>query len=288
MKRSYLEAFSLFPKTDVTIVFSPSENFLKKTSRRFNLGDGKDAILQAASIHEASGELYGDIHYAAKLDYLAMLIGKALGRLKGPRLKKMGRDEFKRVLDEAQEEGKILGFGASVLLLYPMVVEYVEPREYDLEDRLYITTGAGGWNGRKGTLRGQPIGKREYIRDMKERLGVPIEHIMDVYAFTENFAAYRGLWDDEYGDFVFEVPDNVKAYALNVEENRPANPGRDGILVVYTPYGHEGFAGAAVRQSDIVRVVDAYDDGSLRRFTYIRRAGKDERGCAFEMSHGVR
>ncbi|RLI99761.1 MAG: hypothetical protein DRP03_02625 [Candidatus Aenigmatarchaeota archaeon] len=287
MKQSYIDAFSLFPKTDETIVFSPPESFIKKASQRFSLGDGKDAILQAAIIHEASKEIYNNMYYAARPDYLAMIIKKMLGTLKGPILKRMSKDEFRMILDDALVDKKILGFGASVILLYPMVLEYTEPGDYDFHDNLYITTGAGGWSGRKGTLRGEPIDKKKYIRDMEERLGIPVEHIMDVYAFTENFAAYRGLWDEEYGDFVFEVPDNVKAYAIN-DKGRPAKAGEYGVFAVYSPYGHEGFAGAAIKQNDKVMVVETNEDGSLRRFTHIERIGKDGRGCAFEMSTGVR
>lgn len=287
MKESYLTAFRAFPPTDVSIVFSPPESFLKRASQRFSLDDGKEAILQVALIHEASRDYYGEIHYAATPKYLEMLIRKLLHTLRGPVLKKMSRREFRKIIEDAHEEGKTLGFGASVILLYPMVMEYVNPGEFNFENRMYVTTGAGGWKGKKGTLQGNPIDKKDYIENLCERFGISSDQIMDVYAFTENFAAYRGLWDDDIGDFVFEVPGGVKVYAMS-EQGKIAKPGEDGIFIVYSADGHEGFAGAAIEQNDIVRVIEVYEDGSLRKFTNIRRRGSESRGCAYEMSSGVR
>ena len=278
MKLAYTDAFLGLPVQDAYLLFSPPPKFLRQISQRFKLDDGKDAILQVAIVLQAAEKYYNLMRPTVTPETIN-------GKLQ---LHNMGPEEFKSFLDEMFQQERTLAIGPSVILLYPTVLNSLQPGEREFGDKLYVLTGAGGWDGRKGSMRSEPIAKSQFIEDLCERLGIEPTQFMDIYAFTENYAAYKGYWDPEIKDFVYEVPPNIAAYALQ-DSGNIAPVGERGVFVVYSAKGHEGFAGAAIKQSDTVIPLQYNKDGTLAKFTGISRVkGQDSKGCAYTMSEGVK
>ena len=152
-----------------------------------------------------------------------------------------------------------------------------------------FVTGAGGWDGKKGTTQGDAIDKAEFVVEMCAKFSIPASAIptnfVDVYGTAENGKAQAGFFSTDYGDYVFEVGDDVKMYVVDGEGGL-AREGVQGSPRFISPYGVEGNAGACLQQSDSVTVVSLADDGSVKRFTHVARASLAS--CAYEHAEGVR
>jgi hypothetical protein len=197
-------------------------------------------------------------------------------------------------LERAEAERRPVGVCMSVLILYPALQAL--PRSFDLGGNAYIHTGAGGWDGKKGTAVGEPIRKPTYVREVAERLGIPEDawatNIRDGYGTTENGKAQSGGYSREWEDFVYEIGDDVLLYLIDPVTEQPVGAGGRGFPRFLSPHGVEGFAGACVQQKDLITAVATNPDGSVRAFTHIARStGSEDAGgvsCALTMVDEVR
>jgi hypothetical protein len=203
-------------------------------------------------------------------------------------------DQLRAHLDRAEGDGAPIGLCMSVLMLYPVVRSL--PRTYNLGERAYILTGAGGWDGKKGTAVGEPIHKPTYVREVAETLSIPESawetNFRDVYGTSENGKAQLGTYSRAFEDFVYRVGDDVRLYVIDPVTETPSSVGGRGYPRFVSAAGVEGFAGVCVQQQDLVTLVEMAADGSAAAFTHIARSAGTEGsggvGCALEMSEEVR
>jgi len=289
---SFARAYQKVPSCKM-LVFSPDPQFLEKAGKRFAIDD-RPIELYAVVPTLAAEKVFDGVDYMARLNLVRTLWIMAKTRGKGRPVLDLQKQVLTRILEEAERTGSQIALGASVLMLYPAIKNL--SRKYNLGGNVYFVTGAGGWEGKKGTLVGDPIDKPKFIEDMCEKLGIPEDAVetnfWDIYGTTENGKAIAGAYSREFGDFVFEVEGEVKLYVIDPVSGKPAKEGEKGFPRFISPIGVEGFAGGCVQQSDLVTVVSLFDDGSVHRFTHISRASGDEGpgglGCAYEMVEGVR
>ncbi len=269
-----------------SLFFTPDRGFLERSWQRHSV-DGR-CTRPYATVPMGEAERVYD-----KLEYLAELNAAETQR-HGEAVLDLRRDRLADALEYAEREGSAIGFSFSVLLLYPALKAL--PRRYELGANAYVLTGAGGWDGKKGSAVGEPIHKPTFVRETAERLGIPEQawetNFLDIYGTTESGKAQAGRYSREAGDFLYEVGDEVRLYVIDPTTGRPAREGERGYPRFLSPYGVEGFAGACVQQKDLVTVVSARDDGAVTCFTGIARAsgaeGQGGVGCALEMAEGVR
>jgi len=290
MLESYLAAYSKTPGTDLTLVLSPSHTFAtsKNVVRRLELDDGRRALPQYAVPLRGAESHFHDLRYVVRIDMLRTLSNMIVGNRR-PVFRTESRTALRKLLAKAKRNGLSVTLCPNVLLLYPAVMRY-DIGELELGDRAFVLTGAGGWGGKKGIFNGEPIDKRTYVADLCTRLGIPRgmakERFFDIYAFTENHAAHFGSWSDDLSDFVFETAGDTVVYAMNPQTGKPVGPGEVGMFSVISPAGCERTAGVCVVQDDLVKVIDSYRDGSVKRFTGVRRTESSagaSAGCAYSM-----
>ncbi|MBN1965259.1 MAG: hypothetical protein JW910_11485 [Anaerolineae bacterium] len=276
-----------------SVAFSPTADFLQKVGERFAI-DERPVLFYAVIPSRTAAAVFQDMDSLAQLNTLKTLWAMVKSRGKGRPVLELQTHMLRAAIENAVQTRTDLVFSASVLMLYPALSAL--PGPYALGDNAHFLTGAGGWDGAKGTTSGAAIHKPTYVREMSEKFGLlperANEHFWDIYGTTENGKAQVGHYVPEYEDFVFTVEeDTVRLYVIDPVSGEPATAGGQGYPRFVSPHGVDGFAGACVQQNDIVTVVSTNDDGSVRQFTHIGRAsggeGEGGVGCAFEMVEGV-
>ncbi|MCD6590560.1 MAG: hypothetical protein J7K72_01150 [Candidatus Aenigmarchaeota archaeon] len=302
--RSYKEAFSKAPDTDIGLMFCPELEFMEYVSKgRLEKIDDKEMLMYALIGARAAAEKVREKFYMLKLRSKPKLVYEVVrSKLTGSSFTPLyfSKNDFLTGLLKAEEEGKSILLGGSVLVMYPAVLELKKAgKKFKLDDRVYVITGAGGWDGVKGNTRWKPINKSQFVRDLSEVFDIPPEEaerrFIDNYGTTEDGMSHSGYFSKKLGDFIFEVAEGMKLYLL--KPNSPLknpevikNPDEPGIPLFISPYGKEGHAGVAIEQGDLIEAISFNDDYSVRKFTGVRRATDRDRGhsCAFGMIKDVR
>jgi hypothetical protein len=289
---SFTKAYSSVPACKA-LAFSPNVDFLRNVGQRFAI-DEHPVTFYATVPSVAAENFFIDMDYMARLNTLRTVWTMAITRGKGRPVLDVQLKLLEKALQAAQTNQTPLAFASSILMLYPTLKGL--PGSYPLGENAYFVTGAGGWDGKKGTMQGSSITKPQYVADMCQKFNIPEAAVpnsfRDIYGTTENGKAQLGSYSPEHEDFVFEVGDDVKLYIIDPIDGKLAASGQKGFPRFVSPYGVEGFAGACIQQSDIVTVVSTHDDGSVRQFTHISRSSGGEGaggvGCAYELVEGVR
>ncbi len=289
---SFARAYRKAPECKA-VAFMPDIDFLKKVGQRFAIDD-RPVRFYATVPAEAAEKAFGNMDYLVKLNKLKTIWSMVKTGGKGRPVMEIQENILLSGIQAALRNETRLVFAVSVLILHPFLKGL--SKKYRLGRNAFFVTGAGGWDGKKGTNRGDPVIKSAFVRDMCEKFGIPescIEtNFRDIYGTTENGKAQAGLYSQEHRDYVFEVEDDAKLYVINPVDGRPAKIGGRGYPRFISPHGTDGFAGACVQQNDLVTVVSLFDDGSVKQFTHISRAsgesGAGGAGCAYELAEGVR
>lgn len=271
---------------DVALVCSPDPDVLARSGSRVAIDDRPTWPYATVPLRQANAS-YPEVHWLVQPRI-------ADGAPDGTPVLEFQHECLLEQLERAEAERRPVGVCMSVLILYPALQAL--PRAFDLGRNAYIHTGAGGWDGKKGTAVGEPIHKPTYVRDVAERLGIPEDawatNIRDGYGTTENGKVQSGGYSREWEDFVYELGDDVLLYLIDPVTEQPVGAGGRGFPRFLSPYGVEGFAGACVQQQDLITAVATNPDGSVRAFTHIARStGPDDAGsvgCALTMAEEVR
>jgi hypothetical protein len=284
--RSYAEAYRKAPACDKMLAFNAAIQFLKTVGSRFAIDD-HTVDLFALIPSMTADAVFPAMDALVCLNTPRTIWAMIKTRGKGRPVLNVDRKRLLRTVRQAERNSTKLAFASVVLMLYPSLRGL--PGCYRLGENAIFITGAGGWDGKKGTTQGDAIDKPRFVADMCEKFGIPASAIstnfVDVYGTAEDGKAQAGFFSREYDDFVFEVGDDVKIYVINAQGGL-AREGEQGSPRFVSPYGVEGYAGACLQQSDIVTVVSLSDNGSVQRFTHIARASLAS--CAYEHTEGVR
>jgi hypothetical protein len=283
--RSYTEAYRKAPTCDKILAFSAANQFLETVGPRFAIDDHQVDLF--ALIPSTTAEEIFDMEALVCLNTPLTIWAMVRTRGKGRPVLGVDKKLLLKTVQEAERNGTKLAFASIVLMLYRALREL--RGSYRLGEDAIFVTGAGGWDGKKGTTQGEAIDKSRFVADMCEKFSIPASAVstnfVDVYGTAENGKAQAGFFSHEHSDFVFEVGDDVKMYVIDAQGGL-ARAGEQGSPRFVSPYGVEGYAGARLQQSDTVTVVSLSDDGSVGRFTHMARASLAS--CAYEHTEGVR
>ncbi len=183
-----------------------------------------------------------------------------------------------RKLEEAQEAKKSVILGGSVIFTYLFLTWLKEKGvKFQLGDMGYVSTGAGGWDGRKGNVNlEEEIDKQRYVELTQEVLDIPIENILDGYGTAEFPLMCSGRYSQEFKDFLYHNPE-MHVIIRRKGDLSPVNSGERGFIELLTSET-EGYPGAAILTDDTALLVS---DEEYPVFTNIRRSStSDKTGCA--------
>ena len=284
--QSYTEAYRKAPTCDKMLAFSAANQFLETIGPRFAIDDHKVdlfALIPSMTAEAVFSDMDALVHLNKTRTIWKMI--RTLG--KGRPVLEVDKEHLLEAVQQAAQNGTRLAFASVVLMLYPAVKAL--PGGFRLGENAIFVTGAGGWDGKKGTTQGDAIDKADFVVEMCAKFSIPASAIttnfVDVYGTAENGKAQAGFFSPKHGDYVFEVGDDVRMYVVD-PEGKLAREGEQGSPRFVSPYGVEGYAGACLQQNDTVTVVACADHGSVQRFTHITRPS--QASCAYEHAEGVR
>ncbi|QAA35158.1 acyl-protein synthetase [Clostridium manihotivorum] len=167
-------------------------------------------------------------------------------------------EAFKRYIQFHDKKNHHLSVRGSTLLIYNTIKqlrEIISPVE--LGEKVIVSTGGGGWDGKKGTISiGTQIPRRQFVEEVSSFLGIPQESFVDTYSFTENSLPIHGHYSKEHGDYLFHVPNAGKVIIRDIKTLKPlSNVGDKGVIQILNAYGTSTFAGASVLVDDIGEIV---------------------------------
>lgn len=181
--------------------------------------------------------------------------------------------------------------GSSLLLynIYEQLKEKISPVE--LGSTSIVSTGGGGWDGRKGTVNtGVKIEKWRFVENLSTFLGIPEENFIDTYSFTENSFPISGHYSKKYKDYLFHVPKWGRIIIRDTKTLKPLkNVGDRGFLQVLNAYGTSAFSGASLLVDDIAEIVSTTHcpecgrEGTIIRIIE-RVRGSEAKGCGATLS----
>jgi len=189
------------------------------------------------------------------------------------------KEQAIRQLERAESTGSTIILGGSVIFTY-LFLGWLKKKKirFQLGNKGFISTGAGGWDGKKGNFNlGEEIDKEEYVELAHQVLGIPIDHILDGYGTTEFPFMFYGRYSPEFKDFLYHTPPHAHVIIRRKDDLRPADIGERGFIELLTSEV-DGYPGAAILTDDTALLVS---DGKDPIFTNIRRASTSfKAGCA--------
>jgi len=160
-----------------------------------------------------------------------------------------------------RKEDDFIVLGGNTILLYNVTEKLFREKgiSFNLGDHGAVGTGGGGWDGVKGSIKSEPITKKDMMEKMKEVYGIPAENVGDIYSFTESSAIFPGHYSKKYENQILHTLPYIKIIVRDPETGEPVKPGESGLLEVLTPYGINGFSSVAIMVDDIVQLLGDND-----------------------------
>lgn len=160
-----------------------------------------------------------------------------------------------------RKEDDFIVLGGNTILIYNVAEKIFREQgiTFDLGKHGAVGTGGGGWDGVKGSIKGQPMTKQDMVDKLKEVYGIPAENVGDIYSFTESPALFPGHYSKKHQDQILHTMPYVKIIVRNPETGEPVKVGETGILEVISPYGINGFSSVAITVDDFVQVLGDND-----------------------------
>jgi hypothetical protein len=163
--RSYTEAYRRAPACDKMLAFSAANEFLKKVGSRFAINDHRVDLF--ALIPSTTAEVvFPAMDALVRLNTPRTIWAMVRTRGKGRPVLDVDRKLLLKTVQEAERNKTKLAFASVVLMLYPSLREL--PGSYRLGEDAIFVTGAGGWDGEKGTTQGEAIDKPSFGRYVRK------------------------------------------------------------------------------------------------------------------------
>lgn len=176
--------------------------------------------------------------------------------------------------------GKGIGWiGGAIPLMYKALMGYNQQtgQVFNVGEKTVLTTG-GGWK----SFSGEVVSPEKFHEEFSEILGIPQNHIFDVYSFTETDNTHPEC--EYHNKHVLPWNDIV---VRDVETLEPVEMGEKGLINVINPIAH-GYAGISILQDDMVRVVmeDTCPCGRKGKVIEVigRAEGAEAKGCGAQLT----
>lgn len=182
-------------------------------------------------------------------------------------------------LDGAQRRGERVLIGGTPIFVH-MILTYLSERvgrRWVLGTNGYVLVGAGGWDGRKGTMDlGRGISRSAFIAQAVDIFGIPPEHVSDHYGFSESGLSFPGAFDGD--DFSYAIPPQAHVVLRDPLTLDPFDePEREGLVEVISPYGNSSHAATALLVDDLASFVPDTENRRLR--IHGRAPSSHKSGC---------
>ncbi|MHA1231461.1 MAG: LuxE/PaaK family acyltransferase [Candidatus Helarchaeota archaeon] len=253
--------FEFIPPRDwdktFSLIFSPNIKFLNRIAMRYT--KIRPVRLYSSNLSEISIKLT-KVKFLIKFFFLkaikAIIVKRNIAGVFGINSKFVIKT-IENNLKKTEDEQEYISLGGSVNLVDNFIKKLNELNiKYDLGDKVDISTGGGGWDGRKSTLKYPPINKTEFVNRICETLGTYPSRVVDFYGFTETPAIFGSHWSDKYNDFIMHCPNYARIIVRDLKNLEPiSKEGESGFLEVITPFGVSGSVNHAVLIDDLVHLV---------------------------------
>ncbi|MFX1338642.1 MAG: hypothetical protein ACFFDK_08540 [Promethearchaeota archaeon] len=169
--------------------------------------------------------------------------------------------------------------GGAVPIIYSTLKGYYDKtgQVFDIGEESFLIFG-GGWK----TYSGPPITPEKFREDMSKILGIPKQHILDTYSFTEtdcfiSECEYHNKHCLPWQDVIIR----------DVETLEPVEMGERGLINIINPIAYS-YAGISILQDDIARItmVNECPCGRQGKILEIegRAEGAEARGCGAQIA----
>lgn len=191
-------------------------------------------------------------------------------------------NNLKRIANRDALQQKTVTFVGLLFLMNAFIKNNAETLKA-LNLKVNVATAGGGWSGRKGKFVMEPITKKGFVGQFDEHFRVSSSEITDVYSFCESPVSHRGFYEDELNDYRYLVDEESIVYALDPNSRKPVKKGEEGLFLSINPRGCDYSCNAVVLQMDTIKVLETYDNGSVKEFTQVKRLeGLPAEGCAYK------
>jgi hypothetical protein len=283
-------------KVDKTFFSTPSMNFILKHTtldHKGKMAQPYGPLVYQGVDHFYAGENgYGDIEYLINLNKLKTIIKTIKNRKKTPVFNK-NIISFIRFCKKSQNEKSKFQFGGPTISTYNFLKELlVKGFEFELSDKITVTIGAGGWDGKKGENKTDPISKESFSEALKTIFGT--NTFFDIYGTSESPTAFYGKYNPKLKDTVHTPMKTTKIMVRDHYSGKILTNANDiGLLQIMTPYGSEGSPQANILTGDLVKIHETGNDGLVSSFLYVERAKSkidnqvDKGGCGDFLSKKI-
>jgi hypothetical protein len=288
---SYITAFKKMPFSNLGLIFSMPLHFLEEASRKFKI-DESETEMYALYAFRAAMKSFEEAEFLYDLAERKVTKGRSESGEDFRTQFQFKNRLFIEKLNYAEKSGSSVVLGPSILFLNPIIAQYSNSHKYNFGKSICVSTGAGGWDGKKGLTRGESISKPAYVKALVDWLGIsdPEKQIIDTYGSTENGKAQSGFYSNRWRDFVFDVGEDTKMFIVDPISKEPLGMGERGVPIFISPYGFEGSAGVVLEQEDDnMTVVSTYEDKTVKQYTHVSKMfrpigfdSEDKEGCAID------
>jgi len=191
--------------------------------------------------------------------------------------------KLEKIASRDASQDKTITFVGLLFLMNAFIKENAETLK-SLNLSINVATAGGGWSGRKGKFVMEPVTKQGFVKQFGEYFHVKSNtDISDVYSFCESPVSHRGFYEEELQDYRYLVDEESIVYALDLNSRKPVKKGEEGLFLIINPRGCEYSCNAVVLQLDTIKVLETYDNGSVKEFTQVKRLeGLPAEGCAYK------
>lgn len=196
--------------------------------------------------------------------------------------------KLEKIASRDASQDKTITFVGLLFLMNAFIKENAEQLRA-LNLTVNVATAGGGWSGRKGKFVMEPISKPGFVKQFGEHFTIDNNKISDVYSFCESPVSHRGFYEEELQDYRYLVDEESIVYALDMNSRKPVKKGEEGLFLIINPRGCEYSCNAVVLQMDTIKVLETYDNGSVKEFTQVRRVeGLPAEGCAYKANEIIK
>ncbi len=260
---------------DVALVFFPTPEFTRSLISEQILGKQLEPFFANCLEVMGNAKSYENKHFLLK------------PMPQNPRALAPDVESFIKLLKQAEAKKQSVFIGGTVGPTYNVLVGYHKKTgdKFNLGEKSFVGVGAGGWDGKKGAMQGEPINKKDFVEQMGKILGIPAKNVFDGYGLTEHPSNFGGHYSAKFEDFVYHVPPWSKVILRDFDTLEPITAvGKKGLIEVVTPYGVESYAGVAILVDDIAEFVnkdncpECGSKGDVIRILG-RAKGAESKGC---------
>jgi hypothetical protein len=283
-------------KLDSTLyVMPPLEMLIKQTTINHN---GTKAQLYGLLVNQGINEIYGgekgygEIVFLIKLSLFKTILKTAKERKKTAVFDKK-ISTFVDFCKKVQNTEKKIQFGGTTIPTFNFLKEINEKGLFfDLKDQTTVIVGTGGWDGKKGINKTDPIAKESFAKLVGNIFGT--NAFYDIYGTSESPVFFHGQYDAKLKDTVHTPMKTTKIMIRDHYSGKILTNANDiGLLQIMTPYGSEGSPQANILTGDLVKIHETGNDGLVSSFLYVERAKSkidnqvDKGGCGDFLSKKI-